>query len=383
MVDGSEIKRGLDGVVVDESAVSKVMPEINALTYRGYPVQELAENCRFEEVAYLLAEGELPTAAELGDFERHGLRQARDAMLRCHIGGLGTTGTPAWTPACHPMDTTRTSVSFLGLEDPETADHGPEAARRKAMRLLARIPTAVAADFRRRKGGAPVPPDPSLGFAANFFHMCFAEVPDADVVKAFDVSLTLYAEHGFNASTFTARVVTSTVADMHGAVTAAIASLKGPLHGGANEAVMHMLNEIGDPGRAKQWVLDALAARRLIMGFGHRVYRTGDSRVPTMKKYFLKVAERKGETALPAISQIVEDTMIAEKDIYPNLDFPAGPAYHLMGFDIDFFTPIFVISRITGWCAHILEQGAANRLIRPLSHYTGPAQREFRPIDAR
>ena len=376
MVDGSEIKRGLDGVVVDESAVSKVMPEINALTYRGYPVQELAENCRFEEVAYLLAEGELPTAAELGDFERQerenrGISEALGAVIA------------RYPPVCHPMDTTRTSVSFLGLEDPETADHGPEAARRKAMRLLARIPTAVAADFRRRKGGAPVPPDPSLGFAANFFHMCFAEVPDADVVKAFDVSLTLYAEHGFNASTFTARVVTSTMADMHGAVTGAIASLKGPLHGGANEAVMHMLNEIGEPGRAKQWVLDALAARRLIMGFGHRVYRTGDSRVPTMKKYFLKVAERKGETALPAISQIVEDTMIAEKDIYPNLDFPAGPAYHLMGFDIDFFTPIFVISRITGWCAHILEQGAANRLIRPLSHYTGPAQREFRPIDAR
>ena len=376
MAGGSEIKRGLDGVVVDASAVSKVMPEINALTYRGYPVQELAENCRFEEVAYLLADGELPTAAELGDFEREE-RENRG------IGEALLAVISRYPPACHPMDTTRTSVSFLGLEDPETADHGPEAARRKAMRLLARIPTAVAADFRRRKGGAPIPPDPSLGFAANFFHMCFAAVPDADVVKAFDVSLTLYAEHGFNASTFTARVVTSTMADMHGAVTAAIASLKGPLHGGANEAVMHMLNEIGEPGRAKRWVLDALAAKRLIMGFGHRVYRTGDSRVPTMKKYFLEVAERKDETVLPAISQIVEDTMIAEKNIYPNLDFPAGPAYHLMGFDIDFFTPIFVISRITGWTAHILEQAAANRLIRPLSHYTGPPQRDFRPIGAR
>jgi 2-methylcitrate synthase/citrate synthase II len=376
MVDESDIKRGLDGVVVDESAVSKVMPEINALTYRGYPVQELAENCRFEEVAYLIADGELPTAAQLSDFE--GEERENRAISEDLLAVISR-----YPPTCHPMDTTRTSVSFLGLEDPETADNGPEAGRRKAMRLLASIPTVVAADFRRRKGHAPIPPDPSLGFAANFFHMCFGDVPDADVVKAFDVSLTLYAEHGFNASTFTARVVTSTLADMHGAVTAAIASLKGPLHGGANEAVMHMLKEIGEPERAKQWVLDALATKRLIMGFGHRVYRSGDSRVPTMKKYFLKVAERKGETALPAISQIVEDTMIAEKDIYPNLDFPAGPAYHLMGFDIDFFTPIFVISRITGWCAHILEQGAANRLIRPLSRYTGPPRRDFKPIGAR
>ena len=376
MQNETEIKKGLDGVVVDASGVSKVMPEINALTYRGYTVQDLAEHCRFEEVAHLLLEGELPNQTQLESFQT----EERDNRA---IGDDLMAVIARYPKDCHPMDSTRTSISFLGLADPETADNTPEANRRKAMRLLAKIPTAIAAVFRHRRDKKPIPPDPTLGFSENIFHMCFDDVPEAEVAKAFDGSLTLYAEHGFNASTFTARVITSSRSDLHGAIAGAVASLKGPLHGGANEAVMHMLNEIGEPSRARQWVLEALAAKRLVMGFGHRVYRKGDSRVPTMKKYFLKVAEWKGETTLPEISQIVEDTMIEQKNIYPNVDYPGGPTYHLMGFDIDFFTPIFVMSRITGWCAHIFEQWADNRLIRPLSAYTGPEQRQVRPIDAR
>ena len=213
--------------------------------------------------------------------------------------------------------------------------------------------------------------------------MCFGKVPDPAVIKAFDVSLTLYAEHGFNASTFTGRVISSTLSDMYSAVSGAIGALKGPLHGGANEAVMHMLLDIGDPGKAQAWLLKALKEKRKVMGFGHRVYRSGDSRVPTMKKYMLKMVDYTGEKRWAEILEILEQTMIKEKGIYPNLDFPAGPAYYMMGFDIDIFTPIFVISRITGWCAHIKENLAANRLIRPLCQYVGPEQRTVVLLDSR
>jgi 2-methylcitrate synthase len=213
--------------------------------------------------------------------------------------------------------------------------------------------------------------------------MCFNHVPDAEVLKAFEVSMVLYAEHSFNASTFTARVVTSTTADIYSAVTAAIGSLKGPLHGGANEEVMYMLKEIGEPSKAKQWVLDALAQKRKIMGFGHRVYKKQDSRAPTMDRYGRLLAKKLGDTKWHDIAEIVEKTMIETKNIYPNLDFPTGPAYYLMGFDIDFFTPLFVMARITGWSAHVIEQMQNNRLIRPLSEYTGPGEREVKGIDQR
>lgn len=376
MSEQPEIRKGLAGVVADETAVSKVMPDINALTYRGYPVQDLAEHCRFEEVAWLLWHGELPTRDELAAFEQE--ERANRALPPALLDAIA-----AYPADAHPMDTIRTSVSWLALNDPDTADNSPEADQRKSLRLLAQIPTAIAADFRRRKGQAVLAPRNDLTMSENFFHMCFGRVPEADEVKAFDVSLILYAEHGFNASTFTARVITSTLADLHGAVTGAIAALKGPLHGGANEAVMHMINEIGDPAKARDWMLDALANKRKIMGFGHRVYKRGDSRVPTMKEYYLKMAALKGETVLPEISRILEETMIAEKNIHPNLDFPAGPAYHLMGFDIDFFTPIFVMARITGWTAHIMEQSAANALIRPVAHYVGHGQRTVTPLDQR
>jgi 2-methylcitrate synthase/citrate synthase II len=371
-----EVRKGLVGVYADTTSVSKVMPETNSLTYRGYAVQDLCELCSFEEVAYLLWNGELPNKDQLAAFRREEASQREISAPLLRV-------IREFPHDAHPMDAIRTAVSFMGMEDPESADVSEPATRRKAMRLLAKIPTAIAAAHRFSKGEEPVAPDPSLTFAENFFQVCFGKVPQKEVVKAFDVSLILYAEHSFNASTFTARTVTSTGADIHGAVTAAIAALKGPLHGGANEAVMHALKEIGSPEKARDWLQGKFGHRALVMGFGHRVYKNGDSRVPTMTKYAEKMAEVVGDHTWMEISRILADEMLKQKNIHPNLDFPAGPAYYLMGFDIPLFTPIFVASRITGWSAHVIEQAADNRLIRPLSVYTGAAQRQVPPLDAR
>lgn len=370
------VKKGLEGVVADTSAVSKVMPEINSLVYRGYPVQDLAENCRFEEVAYLLWNDDLPNKAQLEAFEKQerSYRELSPALLDV---------IRKFPKNAHPMDAIRTAVSFYGMEDERIWDNSTAANKDKAMRLLAKIPTAIAAAYRCKNGKDPIAPKKDLTMSENFFHMCFGEVPHKEVVRAFDVSLTLYAEHGFNASTFAARVIASTTSDMYSAVTGAIGALKGPLHGGANEQVMHMLKEVDSPAKAKEWMLTALREKRKIMGFGHRVYRSGDSRVPTMKKYAQNLGKLKGETKWDEISRILDETMVAEKGIHPNLDFPAGPAYYLMGFDIDMFTPIFVMARITGWAAHVIEQHDANRLIRPLCQYTGPSERKVKAVAQR
>ena len=370
------IYKGLVGVYADVCAISKVMPETNSLTYRGYPVHDLGENASFKEVAYLLWNGELPNRAQLAAFqqEERANRTLSPALLRV---------IREFPHGAHPMDAIRTAVSFLGMEDAETADVSDAATRRKAMRLLAKIPTAVAAAHRVGKGLEPIAPDPSLPFCENFFHMVFGRVPQPEVIRAFDVSMILYAEHTFNASTFTARTVASTGADLHGAIAAAIAALKGPLHGGANEAVMHMLKEIGGPNQAAEWIKTRFDHKALVMGFGHRVYKSGDSRVPTMTKYAEKMAEVVGDRRWMETSRVLARIMLEQKNIHPNLDFPAGPAYFLMGFDIPLFTPIFVCSRITGWAAHVFEQGADNRLIRPLSVYTGPAERAVVPLAAR
>jgi citrate synthase len=283
----------------------------------------------------------------------------------------------------HPMDAIRTAVSFMGMEDPETADVSDAAQRRKAKRLFAKIPTAIAAAYRASKGLEPLRPDPSHSFAENVFHLIQGKVPQPEVLKSFDVSMILYAEHTFNASTYTARLVTSSGAEMHGAITAGIASLKGPLHGGANEAVMHMLKEVGGPEQAEEWLSTRFDHKALVMGFGHRVYKSGDSRVPTMTKYAEKMAEVVGDRRWMETSRVLAAKMLREKNIHPNLDFPAGPAYYLMGFEIPLFTPLFVAARITGWASHVLEQAADNRLIRPLSWYTGPEQRPVPPMSAR
>ncbi len=251
------------------------------------------------------------------------------------------------------------------------------------MDLFSKIPTMIATDYRLRKGKRRIEPREDLSYSENFLNMCFGSVPPKHVVKAFDVSLILYAEHSFNASTFATRVVTSTMSDIYSSVTAGIGALKGPLHGGANEAVMNMLLEIGHPERAEAWLRDAFESKKVVMGFGHRVYKWGDSRVPTMRRCLEDLALWQKDRKWIEIEDILEHIMVDEKKIYPNLDYPAGPAYYMMGFDIDMYTPIFVMSRITGWTAHCMEQNAANRLIRPLSSYTGVKQRQVKPIAKR
>ncbi|MDC0865923.1 bifunctional 2-methylcitrate synthase/citrate synthase [Candidatus Pelagibacter sp.] len=370
------IKKGLMGVTVDETAISKVMPEINSLTYRGYAAQDLCANCQFEEVAYLILNGQLPNKKQLNGFIKEETKER--SLSKGLINILKNMPKKS-----HPMDVARTAVSFMGLEDKETTSNKPEANLRKAMRIFSKTPTALAAFYRLRKGKKIINPKKKLSFAENFFHMCFGKVPNKDIVKAFDVSLILYAEHSFNVSTFTARTITSSLSDIHGAIAGAIASLKGPLHGGANEEVMHMMKKIKKPENAFKWINNALSKKSVVMGFGHRVYKSGDSRVPTMREYFGKVAKIKKDKTYEKIYDIVEKVMIDRKDIHPNVDYPTGPTYHLMGFDTDFFTPIFVISRITGWSAHIIEQHASNRLIRPLAAYNGNKYRKVKSLTKR
>ncbi|QDS97243.1 bifunctional 2-methylcitrate synthase/citrate synthase [Adhaeretor mobilis] len=369
-------KKGLEGVVFDTTAVSNVLPAEKSLYYRGYPVHELAEQCEFEEVAYLLLFGELPNAAQLDAFQdqERSSRELSSDLLEV-IERFPVKG--------HPMDAVRTGVSFLGMEDEFSGADDPESAVRKGIALLAKIPTMIAATQRLRRGQEVIPPREDLSIAANFFNMCQGDVPEAEVVKAFDGAMTLYAEHGFNASTFSARVIVSTLSDLCGAVSGAIAALKGSLHGGANEAVMHLLEEIGTPEKALPWLEEALASKRKIMGFGHRVYRSGDSRVPTMSKYRDSLAKLRDGQKWLEISNVLETEMISRKNIYPNLDFPAGPAYYLMGFEIDLFTPIFVMARVVGWTAHVAEQLSDNRLVRPLAEYVGPGPREVVGIGER
>ena len=366
----TEIYKGLAGVVVDTTAISKVNPDTNSLLYRGYPVQELAEKCTFEEVAYLLWHGELPTAQQLAEFEtlERSLR-ALDPVVKRVIDEIPTTA--------HPMDVVRTAVSVIGARDPDASESSPEANLRKSVSLFAQLPAVVAYDQRRRRGEHLVESRDDLGYSANFLHMTFGDVPDLVVVNAFDVSMILYAEHSFNASTFTARVITSTLSDLYSAVTGAVGALKGALHGGANEAVMHVFDEIGTADRAEDWLDTALAEKRKIMGFGHRVYKNGDSRVPTMKAALDTLVAEYDRPELGNLYDTLEAAMGERKSIKPNLDYPSGPAYHLMGFDTLTFTPLFVAARITGWTAHIMEQLSANSLIRPLSLYVGPEERHI------
>ena len=370
-----QIHKGLAGVLVDTTKISKVNPETNSLLYRGYPVQELAAHCSFEEVAYLLWNGELPTTDELAEFtsgERS--QRALSPELKAVIDALPLT--------CHPMDVCRTAASVLGAQHEKADDSSVLANMEKSVSLFAAMPAVVAYDQRRRRGEDVVEPRDDLGYSANFLWMTFGEEAAPEVVEAFNVSMILYAEHSFNASTFTGRVITSTLSDLHSAVTGAIGALKGPLHGGANEAVMHTFEEItssageGDVAEhAAGWLDAALADKKKIMGFGHRVYKNGDSRVPTMKASLDKMVKHYDRADLGELYTALESAMGERKNILPNLDYPAGPVYHLMGFDTPTFTPLFVAARITGWTAHIMEQLEANSLIRPLSAYDGPEER--------
>ena len=374
MTEQPQIFKGLAGVVVDATAISKVNPETNSLLYRGYPVQELAAQKSFEEVAWLLWHGELPTDAELAGFqESERAQRVLDSNVKRVIDELPLTA--------HPMDVVRTAVSVIGASDPNTDDSSREGNLAKSITLFAKLPAIVSYDQRRRRGEGVIEPREDLDYSANFLWMSFGEIPDDVVVDAFRVSLILYAEHSFNASTFTARVITSTLSDLYSAVTGAIGALKGPLHGGANEAVLHIFNEIGfgpdAAERSEAWLEQALEEKRKIMGFGHRVYKKGDSRVPTMRKSMVELIEYYNRPDVLDLYEGLEAAMTERKGILPNLDYPSGPAYHLMGFDTLTFTPIFVAARITGWTAHIMEQLQANALIRPLSAYNGVDERHL------
>lgn len=370
----TEIKKGLAGVTVDETAISKVNPDTNSLLYRGYPVQELAATQPFEAVAYLLWNGELPDADQLAALRRteRAHRELTDDV-RAAIDLLPTSA--------HPMDEVRTAVSVIGAR--ETAGIAnvmdavgtPAENLERSIRLWAQLPAVVAYGQRRRRGEELIPPRDDLDYAANFLWMTFGEEADDVVVDAFTRSMILYAEHSFNASTFTARVIASTLSDLYSAVVGAIGALKGPLHGGANEAVLHVFTEIGSAENVGPWLDAALARKRKIMGFGHRVYKRGDSRVPTMKAALDTLVEHYDRPDVAALYDALEAQFVERKGIYPNLDYPSGPAYDLMGFDTLTFTPLFVAARVTGWTAHIREQQAANALIRPLSAYVGPDER--------
>jgi citrate synthase len=364
---------GLEGILAGETAISTVT---EGLRYRGYPVTELAEKASFEEAAHLLLHGDLPTAAQLADFrERLAAARRLPDPLRELLRAVPHSAVS--------MDVVRSAVSVLAHFDPDTEDNSRAANLRKAERLLGQIPVAVAHFYRHSKGLPPVPPRQDLSAAGNFFWMLRGTEASPADVRALDVSLILYAEHEFNASTFTARVIVSTESDLHSGVVGAIGALKGRLHGGANEKVMDLLQSAGGPDRAEQWLHAALARKERIMGFGHRVYKTGDVRAGILKAYARRAAEAAGDTRWEETAEIIERVMTEEKHLFPNLDWPAGRLYHALGLEVPLYTPIFVMARVAGWSAHIIEQLAHNRLIRPRARYTGPERRSVSDLNAR
>ncbi len=364
---------GLEGVIAGETAISTIA---GGLRYRGYAIEDLAENACFEEVAFLVLQGELPNAGQLASFKK---QLAADAPVDpTVIDILGKI--PKSAPM---MDCMRTSASLLGHWDPEPADNSHEANLRKACRLLAQLPVVLGARHRLRNGEQPVEPDPSLSLAGNILWLLNGKRPTARAEKAMDVSLVLYAEHEYNASTFTARVTCSTLSDLHSAITAAIGALKGPLHGGANERVMDVLAEVGSPENAEPWIRNALANKVRIMGFGHRVYKTGDPRAAYLKTLCGELAEETGHQDMEAMAETIERIVTGEKGLPPNLDWPSARLYHYLDLPIDLYTPLFVLSRVVGWSAHVIEQLDNNRLIRPRARYTGPELRKLVPLDER
>jgi citrate synthase len=364
---------GLEGVLAGETAISTIS---DGLSYRGYPVAELAEKATFDEVAYLLLYGDLPTDRQLTEFRQRIVAARRIPMPVTVL----MRALPRETPA---MDALRSAVSVLAHFDPDTSDSSTPANVRKTERLVGQIPIAIAEQYRASKGLPPLPPRDDLSHAANFLYMVRGTEPGAKETRALDVSLILYAEHEFNASTFTARVVTSTESDLHSAIVAAIGALKGRLHGGANEKVADLLLATGGPEQAEAWLRAAMARKEKIMGFGHRVYKTGDVRAGILKAYAREAAETAGTLPLEETAAIFERILAAEKNLHPNLDWPAGRLYHAMGLEPPLYTPIFVMARVAGWAAHVIEQQEHNRLIRPRSRYIGPARRSVKPLAER
>ncbi|MGI8787083.1 MAG: citrate/2-methylcitrate synthase [Pyrinomonadaceae bacterium] len=367
---------GLRGVVAAQSAIGDVNGEKGILIYQGYDIHDLAENSTFEEVIYLLWNGKLPQARELEDLIHQ--FQASYAVPDEVLEMMQTFPKDA-----NPMDVLRTSVSALGFYDKEGHGTDRETAVRTAVKLTAQIGTLVAAWERIRTDKVIIAPDNTLSIAENFLYMFTGEKPEADEARMFDVALILHADHELNASTFTTRVIAGTLADIYGAVTGGIAALSGPLHGGANTNVMKMLKEIGSEENIDSWLDKALEEKRKIMGIGHAVYKTEDPRATWLRKFSKQLGEKKGEMKWFNMSQKIEKAMLDRKGMYPNVDFYSASAYYLMDIPLDQYTPIFAVSRISGWTGHILEQYGNNKLIRPRAEYIGARDLKYVPIDER
>ncbi len=371
---------GLEGVIACETAICNVEGKQGAggLEYRGYSIEDLAGHVSYEETAYLLLHGDLPGRAELDAFSAR-LKAAR-AIPESLMYLFKTI-----PESVHPMDVLRTSVSVLAHFDPEVdappTDHAANV--RKAERLLAQMPTAIASRERIAAGKEPIAPRDDLDHSANFLTMMSGNAPSETIRQAFDLSLVLYTEHELNASTFSGRVTVSTLADIHSGIVAAIGTLKGPLHGGANEEAWKVLEQVGSPENAEAWIASALARKERIMGFGHRVYKTGDPRARILKTWCQKVAREVGEERWEQMAEPIEVAVTEQKKLPPNVDWPSARLYHYMGLKTDVYTPIFAMARVAGWAAHIIEQLDHNRLMRPRAKYVGPANRPVKPIDQR
>ncbi len=374
-----EFREGLEGVIAALSMISSIDGEKGILLYRGIPIEALAANSTFEETTYFLLNGRLPKQQELADFERNlkSHRQIPPAVLDL---------IHSFPPGANAMDLLRTTVSALGLYDPDSQTNTVEKNLERAINLIASFPTIVAAIQRRRSGKEFVAPRQDLGHAANFLYMVNGAAPGEYVAKVLDMALILHADHGFNASTFTARVVISSLSDVYSAISAAVGSLKGPLHGGANSEVMSTLQEIGGLDKVEEYVMNRLATKQKVMGFGHRVYHTYDPRARILSQYSRKLAQQTGNTKWYEMSKKIEEIMMREvgsKGIYPNVDFYSATVYYYMGLDQDLFTPIFAVSRISGWTAHVIEQLQNNRLFRPRAIYPGEKNVPYVPINGR
>lgn len=369
-------RAGLEGVVACTTSISKVFGEEGRLCYHGYDITDLAEHATFAEVAYLLWYGRLPGKTELHAFRdmfTGAIQLPAETAMILRMFPRPTT----------PMEMLRTAVSSLGHWDPDSGNTNLDACLRKAIRLSTRIPLLMTAHQRLRNGLEPVQPIRGQTIAYNILHTLHDTRPSDLAVEALDVCLVLHADHGMNASTFAARVTAATMSDIYSSVVSAIGALKGPLHGGASEQVMTMLEEIGQPQRAEGWVKDKLAQKAKIPGFGHRVYRTEDPRAGILRKWAERLADESDDHRHIEIAQAVHETMLAHSKVYPNVDFYSGICYRLMGMPTELFTPLFACSRVVGWTAHILEQWSDNRLIRPRSEYIGPIGLKYVPIDQR
>lgn len=376
MAEEKEYSPGLEGVIAGETSISEIDQERASLTFRGYDIKDLAVKSTYEETVYLLLKGGLPTRTQLGEFDA---LMKKDREVHSVVVDVFRK-----TPEdAHSMDVLRTGVSILGMFDPEAEDGSHEANLRKAVRIISKMPTLVAYGSRLPSGLEPVEPRDDLGLAENFLYMLHGEVQDPPGPGIFDKTLIVYAEHEFNASSFSARVTSSTLSDIHSAITSAVGTLKGPLHGGANAAVMQMLQEIKEPDQVEPWIKDALDSKKRIMGFGHRVYKHGDSRAPILRQASRDLCEAVGFCKWHELSLMVEETVKREKGLLPNVDFYTASIYHVLGLPIPAFTPVFAMARSAGWCAHVIEQLDDNRLIRPRSIYTGNRGLTYVPTDER